>query len=262
MMTQTLAFGSSAAPSPSGRLALWWAVAGALASAGAVPYALALNPSLAARIPMPLPAFLAVQFMQGFVLLLLLSWAGLRLGRTVGLGSPLAGAFVYREPMPPAPMRTWVLTCVAGSVTALALVVLDKAFQPFMPPMPGLASVDLWKRMLACFYGGIAEELICRLFLMTLLVWALHKLAGKSGSAPTTWMIWTGIVGATVVFGLGHLPAAAGIWELTPVVVARTVLLNALVGIPFGVLYWRKGLEHAMVAHFCADIVAHVIVGT
>jgi membrane protease YdiL (CAAX protease family) len=40
------------------------------------------------------------------------------------------------------------------------------------------------------------------------------------------------------------------------------VLLNAVAGIPFGFLYWRKGLEHAMAAHFCADVVLHVIVGS
>jgi hypothetical protein len=26
-------------------------------------------------------------------------------------------------------------------------------------------------------------------------------------------------------------------------------------------LYWRRGLEHAMCAHFCADIVVHVLGG-
>lgn len=264
MPTQTFTFDSGRDSSRNGRLAFAWALAGALAVVGIVPYSLALNPSLAARIPMPLPAFLAVQFIQGFALLLLLSWAGLRLGQAIGLGSPLARAFVYREPMPWPRMRTWAMACVAGSATALALVVLDKAFQPFMPAMTlsAPAPVDLWKRMLACFYGGIVEELLCRLFLMTLFVWILHKIARSSRPVPKAWMFWIGILGAAVVFGLGHLPAAAGVWQLTPLVVARTVLLNALAGIPFGLIYWRKGLEHAMAAHFCADIVLHVIVGT
>jgi membrane protease YdiL (CAAX protease family) len=31
--------------------------------------------------------------------------------------------------------------------------------------------------------------------------------------------------------------------------VARTVLLNAVVGVLFGWLYWRRSLEAAMVAH-------------
>jgi hypothetical protein len=264
MTTQTLAFEPTRDSTRNLRLALLWALAGALAVAGVLPYALALNPSLAARIPVPLPAFIAVQFLQGFALLLLLSWIGLRLGQAIGLDSPLARAFVYREPVSLPGKRTLAMAGIAGCVTALVLIVLDKAFQPFMPAiaLPALAPVDLWKRILACFYGGITEELLCRLFFMTLLVWILRKLAGKSDAAPASWMIWTGIVGATVLFGVGHLPAAAAVWPLTPLVIARTVLLNAVAGIPFGFLYWRKGLEHAMAAHFCADVVLHVIVGS
>jgi membrane protease YdiL (CAAX protease family) len=195
---------------------------------------------------------------------MLLSWIGLRLGQTVGLDSPFARAFAYREPMPVPGKRNWAMACMAGSVTGLAVMGFDKAFQPFMPAMtlPAMAPVELWKRILACFYGGISEELICRLFFMTLLIWILRKFSRRSQFAPAAWMIWTGILGATFLFGVGHLPTAAAVWPLTPVVIARTVLLNAVAGIPFGFLYWRKGLEHAMVAHFCGDIVLHVLGGS
>jgi hypothetical protein len=264
MTAQSLAFTPTTDSTRHVRLAFCWALAGALAVAALLPYQLALNPSLGARIPMPLPAFFAVQVVQGFALLLLLSWIGLRLGHAIGLDAPLARAFVYREPMPLSPKRNWAMACIIGGLAGVALIGLDKAFQPFMPAMTlsVQAPVDLWKCMLACFYGGITEELICRLFVMTLLVWILHKLSRRGVSAPATWMIWAGIAGAALLFGVGHLPAAATAWPLTPPVIARTVLLNAIGGIAFGFLYWRRGLEHAMVAHFCADIVLHVIVGT
>jgi hypothetical protein len=35
--------------------------------------------------------------------------------------------------------------------------------------------------------------------------------------------------------------------------------LNGLGGLAFGWLYWKRGLESAMMAHFSADIVLHVI---
>jgi hypothetical protein len=38
----------------------------------------------------------------------------------------------------------------------------------------------------------------------------------------------------------------------------RIVVLNMLAGTVFGALYWKLGLEHAMVAHFCADLLLHV----
>ena len=40
--------------------------------------------------------------------------------------------------------------------------------------------------------------------------------------------------------------------------VARTVLLNAVAGVVFGWLYWKRGLEMAMLAHFGGDLVLHV----
>jgi membrane protease YdiL (CAAX protease family) len=67
---------------------------------------------------------------------------------------------------------------------------------------------------------------------------------------------------AALAFGAGHLPMAAQVFGgLTTMVVVRTIALNALGGIVFGSLYSRWGLERAMVAHFCADIVLHVVLG-
>lgn len=73
--------------------------------------------------------------------------------------------------------------------------------------------------------------------------------------------IWLAIVIAAVLFAAGHLPAVAAVSPLTTALIARTLVLNSLAGIAFGWLYWRCGLEAAMVAHFSADLVIHVIVG-
>jgi membrane protease YdiL (CAAX protease family) len=67
------------------------------------------------------------------------------------------------------------------------------------------------------------------------------------------------IVLAALLFGASHLPAAHAAGLLgTPLLAARVVLLNAVVGIACGGLLWKYGLEHAMLAHFCADAVLHV----
>ena len=64
---------------------------------------------------------------------------------------------------------------------------------------------------------------------------------------------------AAVLFGLGHLPTVALLVPLTPLVIARTILLNGLIGIACGWLYWKRGLESAMISHFSADLVLHVL---
>ena len=60
------------------------------------------------------------------------------------------------------------------------------------------------------------------------------------------------------MFGIGHLPITADLMTLTPLIVFRALLLNGIGGVIFGWLYWKKGLESAMIAHFSADIVIYV----
>ena len=64
---------------------------------------------------------------------------------------------------------------------------------------------------------------------------------------------------AGLLFGAGHLPAAVELWGLSPIVVFRTIILNAVAALAFGWLYWRRGIEMAMLGHFSADIVLHVL---
>lgn len=246
------------------RLAAFWTVAGVLGTLAVFPYALALNPTLIAQLPMPLPVLVAAQTAQTGILLLLLCWIGLRLGQPLGLDAPIARAMVYRHKLPAVSRRALAGAMLAGTAAGLLLLVLDRLLQPLMPPtiQPLPAGIELWKRLLAAFYGGITEEILLRLFVMTLIAWVIWRTAYKAQLPPHSIVFRAAIVAAAVLFGIGHLPAAAGIWPLTPVVIARTVALNTLGGIVFGYIYWQWGLEHCMLAHFCADIALHVVGGS
>lgn len=246
-----------------GRSVALWGFIGAGASVAVLPYAAALHPNLFAHIPVPLPVFFLAQFVQALVILSLLVWSGLRLTQSVRMTLPILPSFLGTAPGSAWPMKTLGSAALAGGITGATLIVLDKAFAPFMPGtmQVALPEIALWKRFLACFYGGITEELICRLFLMTLLVWLCRRFASPKDASATSRMYWAGVIGAALLFGLGHLPAAAALWPLTTLVVARVLIMNCIGGIVFGWLYWRRGLEHAVVAHFSADLVLHVIGG-
>jgi hypothetical protein len=41
--------------------------------------------------------------------------------------------------------------------------------------------------------------------------------------------------------------------------VVRTLALNGIAGVQFGLLYWKNGLEAAMISHGAADVVLHVL---
>lgn len=244
------------------RLALLWAVLGALATAAVLPYTLALYPARAAQLP-PLGILVLASVAQSFVLLLGLSWLGLRLGRPLGLDSPLVRAWLERQP-PSQPPSTLVRAGVAGLLIGGGLLLLDRLFAPLLPPLAGLTlpTVALWKRLLASGYGGITEELLLRLFLMTLLAWLLRRSFVRRQGLTPPWVFWAAILLAALLFGAAHLPAASTLWPLTAGVVVRTLALNALAGVGFGYLYWKRGLEHAMLAHFCADLVLHGVGGS
>jgi membrane protease YdiL (CAAX protease family) len=116
----------------------------------------------------------------------------------------------------------------------------------------------LWKGALASLYGGITEELLCRLFLLSALALLLAWLLGTRDGLRS-WTFWTANLLAALLFGFGHLPATARLLPLTPLVVTRALIHNGLPGLAMGWLFWRRGLESAMLAHGVTDIVLHVL---
>ncbi|MFB6129741.1 MAG: CPBP family intramembrane glutamic endopeptidase, partial [Salinigranum sp.] len=159
------------------------------------------------------------------------------------------------------PLRAELPLAVGVGVAAfLATVALDALFAPFVavsltgatataPTVAGLVG-SLPFRML---YGGVTEELLLRWGFMTLVAWPLwiaaRRLSGSSAVGPSAAVMWTATVVAAVAFGVGHLPAAATIAPLTAAFAARTVALNAVVGVALGWLFWRRSIEAAMLAH-------------
>ena len=89
------------------------------------------------------------------------------------------------------------------------------------------------------------------------LAWPLVSKTADGG--PTLAVLWIANILAAVLFGLGHLPATAALVPLTPLVVARALVLNGVIGIGFGYLYFKHGLESAMISHFSADLILHVL---
>jgi membrane protease YdiL (CAAX protease family) len=161
------------------------------------------------------------------------------------------------------------VSIILGVVASLLIIALELAFfQPALLREMGDSANALnlqtgqpavWKGFLASFYGGIAEEVLLRLFVMSLFAWIGSFISKTPEGKPSSAVFWIANIFAAVLFGLGHLPATATIIPLTPLVITRAIVLNGLAGIGFGWLYWKRGLESAMIAHFSADIVLHVL---
>ncbi len=156
-------------------------------------------------------------------------------------------------------LKSWSLWS-AGTGVALAAVVIvgDYLFYRLGSPL-SFVETELpawWTGLLAAFSAGIGEELLMRFFLMTLLTLMFLNLLRM----PRTAAVWSAIILVALVFGALHLPATAELVELTPIIIVRAMLLNGIAGVAFGLLYWKLGLESAMVAHILTDVIVHGLV--
>ena len=109
----------------------------------------------------------------------------------------------------------------------------------------------------AVVYGSVIEEVMLRLFFMSLLAFLLQKLVRK-GSGTTGLLIAANLI-AVLLFAAGHLPATAMLMGLTPMIIFRCFLLNGGLGLAFGWLYRKFGLRYAMLAHAGCHVVSKLI---
>ena len=108
-------------------------------------------------------------------------------------------------------------------------------------------------------YGGVIEEVMLRLFLMSLIAFVLHHLFWKKQmQTPVAALVLANIV-AAILFSAGHLPATAVLMGLTPMIVFRCFLLNGGIGLLLGWLYRKYGLRYAMIAHGGCHVVSKLI---
>jgi len=235
------------------------------------PYSLALQENALTNIqlPIPLAVLIPIQIISQTLMFGIFIAFGLFFAKHIGLGTPILEAKLNGESVAERVRAILPISITLGIVASLLIIGLEVAvFQPALTQQLGDKANALaletsqpaaWKGFLASFYGGINEEILLRLIVMSFLAW-LGKLISKTADGkPTTAVFWIANILAAVLFGLGHLPATALLIPLTPLIILRAIVLNGFVGVACGWLYQTRGLEAAMISHFSADIVLHVL---
>jgi membrane protease YdiL (CAAX protease family) len=231
-----------------------------------MPYVDALTPALreaSAKKGIPFPALIALSIVQSAVTIGVMTFVGWWAARKIGLGAPLLDHWLERKDRPPHVARNVVMAVALGLASGAVLIALDVFV--FLPPGSAGSAASLvnanvppaWMGFLASFEGGITEEVELRLFLMSLLALGMCALLRTKGALPAG-VFWIANIIAAVLFGLGHLPTTAQLVALTPIIVTRAIVLNGIVGVVAGWLFWKRGIEMAMLCHFGADLVLHV----
>ncbi|MCX4191130.1 CPBP family intramembrane glutamic endopeptidase [Methylophaga sp. OBS1] len=239
------------------RLGFCMWVAGML---GVVALTVTVLPQLMADVTLAAPLWLVLiaSIAQSALLVAVAVWLGVVLAPKIGFRAAAFEAAVTAGSIRSALRPQLLPGLVAGVVGGVGLFaiggfglpsILAEVDQPFTVPI-----------MARVLYGGVTEELLLRWGLMTVLVWLAWRFLQHRSGIPRPRYVWLAIVVSALLFGAGHLPAVAmQTGELTGYVVLFIVGANTAFGMLFGYLYWRYGLEAAIIAHAFAHLVSYVL---
>ena len=179
-------------------------------------------------------ALIILSAVQGSLLVAVCCFFGYILADKTGLWIPL---YIERDKL----FKTIALATSAGLVFSLDYWIFG-ACEPLIQSSITGAGLSAAGFGAAVLYGGIVEEILMKLFLMSLIAFILWKLFFRStpkNKLPDIIFISANIISA-LLFAAGHLPAtAAAFGALTPMLLARCFLLNGIFGLLFGRLYRR-----------------------
>lgn len=208
-------------------------------------------------LPVPQPGVTASMIAAGSVLqnsllLALAVFAGTRLAVRIGLQAPVLSAVLAGKPAGEG-IRTGIRAAMVGGLlgvivlwgsSALLAVGAEARHEPNLPPL-----------IVRVLYGGLTEEILLRWGLMTVVAWLIWRQSSNEAGLLSPRIAWTAIAISAVVFAAAHLPAANAMYgSLSMPRVVYVMAGNTAFGLLAGYLFWRRGLEAAIVAHVLAHL--------
>lgn len=208
-------------------------------------------------------AFIALFTGQSAILYgLILGFLGLKLSRATNLNKGILGN-IYSKEKYKINLNSTMFSIGFGFVNALVITFCEKfIFAKLIPEIANTTHVFSPLYLLSgIVYGGIVEEIMLRLFFMSLVTFILYKIFAKKADIkdiPQS-IYLAGIILSALIFGIAHLPAVSLTFSVTFIVIFRVIFGNAFAGILFGYLYWKKGFEYSVIAHMFSHIFMQLI---
>ena len=198
-------------------------------------------------------AVLAVTALQTVLYALVCGFFGYILAEKIGLMRP----FRFQKDVT---LRVLLISLLCGALFSLDAWTFGKWIPELGASYAEAGRFDLTVWIASVLYGGVIEEVMMRLFGMSLLALIGWKLFFRQESAvPEKVLIGANIL-AALLFAAGHLPATVlSFGGLTPLIVFRCFLLNGAVGLLFGRFYRKYGIQYAMLAHILFHLVSRTI---
>ena len=153
-------------------------------------------------------------------------------------------------------------TAIITILAALCLFPGDKlifgSFSPWVREQytvkPGLPKI-----LAGLLAGGVIEEVMLRLFFLSLMAFVFSKLFCKNGKEIPVGVFAAANLISALVFAAGHLPGTMAMTTLTPLLLLRCFLFNGGLGLCFGYLYRKYGIGYAMIAHGGAHLLSDLL---
>ena len=206
--------------------------------------------------PISVLALQTISVLQSSIFLLGLVLLGAWAAPKVGLTTPIIDAYIEKS-WHKIKLKNLVTWALLGGILGGTLLVL--VYQSFLPHLPHefLQNAEQFKPSLLTklLYGGITEEIIMRWGLMSFFVWCSYRFTQSPGTPINSVHYLFGLSLAAILFGIGHLPVASILSSETNfALIAYILIANSLFGVIAGFLYWKKGLESAVLAHMIVHI--------
>ena len=210
-------------------------------------------------VPVITPWLKVVSVIQPAVLLAAAVLLGVLLAPRVGLHSPFFESVAAGHPAL-LTLRPQLVPAVLGAAVGSLAILLTAAISKHLFTPAVLERIGTLQRLLPLptrlLYGGITEELLLRWGLMTVLAWIVWRLLQKGQGRPTSTTLILAILISSVVFGVGHLPLAIMlVGKPTAAIVFLVIVANSAFGVVAGYLFWKYGLESAIIVHMLVHIV-------
>jgi len=199
------------------------------------------------------------------------AFIGLLLVNRTGFDLPIIKTLLAKKPLGNL-LKNEVLTALISAfvlsiVTIIVMLLLKPAVQNdfasrglSFSDFEGRFQTPFWAMGLASFSAGTLEEIGFRLGLMSLVAFLGGLFLKDAANHPAHGVIWTAILIVALLFGALHI---FNITELglpfTPSLIGYAVMGNFFPGLLFGWLYWKRGVESAILAHIIFDLFVHVL---
>ena len=191
--------------------------------------------------------FYLIVTMQTLLYALVLGFFGYILSEKTGLMKPMK---LEKKPV----VTTLGLALLAGLLLSTDILYFSHHVPQVATLYQEAPSFAYW--VASILYGGVIEEVMLRLFMMSLIVFLAWKVFFRREANPPTGIIVAANIIAALLFAAGHLPSTMQMFgKITPMILQRCFLLNGAGGLVFGYLYRKYGIQYSMMAHAGAHIV-------